>query len=149
MSAIDQSRLLEHTGDRRDKDRASNKRSHAKQFRNNEAARRHQDRVAEALVGRVQPASGAFVGAKGDVITRFFKVECKTTQFRSMSVKSEWLSKLFIEAEQEGQLPALALEFQQLSLAVGKEWVMLPLPVLTRLLLCWEQHEEKETQGCS
>jgi len=144
MPPIDQSKLLEHTGDKRDRDKSSNKRSHAKQFRNNEAARRHQERVAEAMVGRVQPASGAFDGHKGDVITRFFKLECKTTQFRSLSVKSDWLTKLFIEAERESQLPALAVEFQQLPVAVGKQWVMIPLPVLTRLLLSWEDQQEKQ-----
>jgi len=144
MPPIDQSKRFENMGSKRDAERASNKRGRAAQFLNNESARRHQDRVAEALVGKVQPASGAVVGYKGDVVTRFFKVECKTTGRKSMSIKSDWLTKLFIEAEQEQQLPAMALEFQQLSLAVGKQWALIPLPVLSRLLLAWESAQKKE-----
>jgi len=142
MPPVDQSRRFENTGSKRDVDRASAKKGRAKQFRNKEASRKQEDLAAEILAGRTQPASGAFQGHKGDVITRFFKLECKTTENRSLSIKAAWLDKLWREAEMDDQIPAMAIEFQRLSPVIGKQWALIPLPVLATLLAAWEEREK-------
>lgn len=98
--------------------------------------------VAKRLNGRKQPGSGSSMYAKGDVkqasgpghsLDRFL-VECKQTKHASLSVKSEWLSKISREAMAVGLEPALSVEIKG-----GKDWqteahwVMIPMSVFQRL----------------
>jgi len=68
-------------------------------------------KVAKRLGGREQPASGAMVGAKGDVVLRDYLVEAKSTVNDSMSVKLDWLRKISYEALAEHKTPALTITF--------------------------------------
>ena len=54
--------------------------------------------MARTLSGRVQAASGALPGNKGDVLSEDYLVECKRTDKASLSIKKEWLEKIDQEA---------------------------------------------------
>lgn len=93
----------------------------------------HNGRVAETdlskrIGGRLRPGSGNMEGAKGDVVTAEYLVENKATQSDSMSLKSDWLRKIYQEALEAGKVPALAIQFTN---EAGKSekrerWVMVP-----------------------
>ena len=64
-----------------------------------------------AKKGFVMPASGAFWPFKGDVSFEHYLVEAKRTDKKSMSVKEEWLKKIFEEALKAGKTAGMELEF--------------------------------------
>lgn len=72
-------------------------------------------RVAKSLNARLQPASGARKGAKGDM--RFargnlkYRLEAKSTIQDSIHVKLEWLVKIAHEATAGGEIPVLSVSF--------------------------------------
>lgn len=70
--------------------------------------------------GRVQPGSGSGEFRKGDVRTAELLIENKRTDAQSMSIKGEWLDKIWFEARSEGRLPVVGIEI------AGREWVLMP-----------------------
>lgn len=58
-------------------------------------SKKQEDKVAKSLGGRRQSNSGATPFYKGDVVTKNFLIECKTstTEKKSVSIKKEWLTK--------------------------------------------------------
>ena len=68
-------------------------------------------RASKRLGGQLTPASGAMDGAKGDFHLPTFLVESKTTEFASLSIKHEWLVKIYKEAIGRGKQPALIFQF--------------------------------------
>jgi hypothetical protein len=100
--------------------------------RNVAASRRHEASVA---FGRVQPASGALPGAKGDVRSRDYLTECKTTERGSLGLKVEWLRKIAREAAEANRTPTMALEFQVIGEpGVPREWMLIPMGEFRRLV---------------
>jgi hypothetical protein len=100
------------------------------------AGRLSEARLAKKLGGKAQPASGAMLGAKGDIDLGPVLLEAKSTISDSLSVKFDWLAKIAQEARNVGKTPALAISFIALS---GKawpdgEWVALPRHVFQELL---------------
>jgi len=82
--------------------------------------------VAKRLGGKLRPASGALLGAKGDVSIGGMLLEAKSTIHGSLAVKLDWLLKISNEAVSESKMPALSISFVNAS---GKakhngEWVM-------------------------
>ena len=59
-------------------------------------SRAQEDRVAKAIGGKVNANSGATGFYKGDVRTKYFLVECKTSikPVKSISIKKDWIDKL-------------------------------------------------------
>jgi hypothetical protein len=57
------------------------------------------------------PISGAFWGLKGDVIQDNYMIEAKRTDAKSMSVKEEWLEKVYDDAVRESKEAGIELEF--------------------------------------
>lgn len=105
----------------------------------------HHGRVAEKqtakrLGGRTQPGSGAVEGAKGDVVltasTMQFLLENKATANDSMSIKLDWLLKVYQEALETGRVPALSVQFTALSGKSEKRgrWVMIPEATFQELI---------------
>lgn len=104
----------------------------------------HHGRVAEKntakrLGGRLQPGSGNMDGAKGDVVVeseRPFLLENKATTNDSMSVKLDWLLKVYQEALEQNRTPALAIQFTSLSGVSEKRgrWVMIPEAAFKELI---------------
>ncbi len=63
-----------------------------------------------AKEGYVVPGSGSSFAAKGDVNFEDILFECKRTDKKSMSVKGEWLAKIFSEAVDLGKEAGIELE---------------------------------------
>ena len=99
------------------------------------AGRKSEARLAKALKGRAQPASGALEGAKGDIVLPEFLLEAKSTQQASMSLKHDWLLKIAHEAQTKRKDPALSISFVNPdgTPARNGEWVMIPLHVFKRM----------------
>jgi hypothetical protein len=72
-----------------------------------------EERTAKLTGGERVAGSGCSTRRKkkGDVTTRLFRVEDKTTEGSSLSVKREWLEKIAGEAVDNRQLPALTFGF--------------------------------------
>lgn len=57
------------------------------------------------------PKSGSFWGLKGDVRQGNYLIEAKRTDAKSMSVKEEWLEKVYNDAVTESKEAGIELEF--------------------------------------
>jgi hypothetical protein len=68
-------------------------------------------RLARRVQGRLQPASGAMAGAKGDISLPAVLLEAKSTTGGLLPVRHAWLLKIAKEARAAGKLPALAITF--------------------------------------
>lgn len=71
-------------------------------------------RVAGSLAARLQPASGAMAGAKGDfksVGKLKIRYEAKSTTAHVLKVELAWLTKIAREALSDGSIPALTISF--------------------------------------
>jgi len=55
-------------------------------------------------------ASGRISGAKGDIVTPKFLIECKFTDGKQYILKKDILRKISVEALQAGKSPALSLD---------------------------------------
>lgn len=82
-------------------------------------SQKQEKRGAKSLGGRVTPASGSLDGFKGDVKTDTELVEFKRTDKKSLSLKAEWLEKIYMEAWMQGRQPLLGVEIG------GRNWIML------------------------
>lgn len=98
-------------------------------------------RVSKKIGGRLTPASGAMEGAKGDFNLDvnedyLFKMECKATNSKSMSLKYEWLCKIRNEALETNRIPALTISFvDPKGRAVPNgDHVVIPLWLFTELI---------------
>jgi hypothetical protein len=97
--ALCQGCLFEDGGNRADvpmEELAPGRVSARKGFRQNKRLSQHQERdIAEELGARVQPASGAMPGAKGDLRKKgVFRLEAKFTKATSFSLRLEDLEKI-------------------------------------------------------
>lgn len=78
--------------------------------------------------GETVPGSGAG-WMKGDVSSRVFRLECKTTGKQSFSVTREMIEKIEEAALAHGQVPALIVEFNDdgkkvMEVAIVPTWVI-------------------------
>ena len=75
--------------------------------------------------GYKQPASGAFVGRKSDIVVADlldgFRIECKRTDSKSIRISVDILEKIWIEAMQNGQKPIVEIEFSNKYLFFPKD----------------------------
>lgn len=100
------------------------------------AGRRSEKKVAKSLHAQLKPASGAMAGAKGDMATKDFLIEAKSTTNDSISIKHDWLGKISQEAMMEGRDPALSVRFTR---ADGRainygDWMMIPRELFEELM---------------
>lgn len=99
-------------------------------------------RVAKALGGKTQKASGSMDFHKGDVKTIELLVEAKRTEKDSLSVKKEWLTKISREAMAYNKVPALSIEFENTDKLVSRDWIAVPVSFLNQLLAFYREHNE-------
>lgn len=99
--------------------------------------RLYEKKAAKVLSARLRPASGAVVGAKGDMTIGKWLLEAKTTTDASLSLKLGWLVKIAEEAHASGKVPGLIVSFV---LPTGRprpscesEWCMVPISVFKEL----------------
>jgi len=70
-------------------------------------------RTAKDFRGRVTPASGSQWHSKGDVKTKNWLIECKTTTKQSYSLKVQTWHKIWKEAMSEGRDPLMVIDFAE------------------------------------
>lgn len=92
-------------------------------------------KAASRLKGQLTPASGAKVGAKGDIRKGAFLIESKATNKESLSLKRAWLDKISKEALDTGKDPALIIQFVDGlgHTSRGSSWVCIPERVFHEL----------------
>lgn len=95
---------------------------------------KQEDRVADALGGYRQKASGALPGNRGDVKGVELLGECKRTDKKSISITIQYLEKITHEAVAYDRIPAVAIEFGNTPKLVSKDWVMVPSDFMQELL---------------
>ena len=101
-----------------------------------------EERVADALSGYRQKASGALPGSRGDVKGLELLGECKRTDKQSISITMGYLEKIVKEAAFYNKLPAVAIEFQDTPRRVPKDWVMLPAGLVSEMLEAYRERSE-------
>jgi hypothetical protein len=84
-------------------------------------SQKQESALAQALGGRVTPASGAFWSHKGDIKTDALLVEAKCTVKRSITLQLSVWEKIRREAILTGRIPVLALQIQDRNLIVLDE----------------------------
>ena len=99
--------------------------------RNTDYGKKSEKRVSRKLGATQTPASGALLGAKGDMDAEWedkWKIEAKSTAADSMNVRLAWLQKISKEAVEVGSYPALTVSFVTQNGEVRREgdWVMVP-----------------------
>lgn len=95
---------------------------------------KQEDRVADALGGYRQKASGALPGNRGDVKGVELLGECKRTDKKSISITIAYLEKITHEAVAYDRIPAVAIEFGNTPKMVSRDWVMVPAEFMQELL---------------
>lgn len=98
----------------------------------------YEARVSRKLGARLTPASGALVGAKGDMSLGDFLLESKSTTDSSLSLKLGWLVKISEEAQCKGKKPGVIASFVlpngRPQPMASSEWVCIPMHVFQELL---------------
>ena len=82
-------------------------------------SRKHEKRLAKAIGGSVNAASGAFWSRKGDVRNKELLIEHKWTGKKQVTIKSEVLKKITTEAILDGRTPVLGIHLD------GQNYVIL------------------------
>ena len=101
-----------------------------------EVGRLAEKKAAKRLGGDLRPSSGAMDGAKGDYTIGRFLVENKSTQTANLSLKQDWLLKIYYEALELGKIPALSLAFTNVNgeSSRNSRWVCVPEHVFKELV---------------
>lgn len=103
------------------------------------SGRKAETNLAARLNGKAQPASGAMLGVKGDVkkdtAEHRLLLENKSTIKDSLSLKKEWLDKIYQEALEQGRTPALSIQFTDGAGNSDKRgrWIMVPESVFAEM----------------
>ena len=74
-------------------------------------SKNQESKVAKEILGKVTPASGALWGAKADVRSDIFLVECKTTNRGYYSLTYDTWNKIYTEAVKDGlRIPVMCID---------------------------------------
>jgi hypothetical protein len=82
-------------------------------------SQKHEKRLAKAIGGQVNAASGAFWSRKGDVRSKDLLIEHKWTGKKSKTIQSTELKKITNEAIMDGRLPVFGIHLD------GEDYVIL------------------------
>jgi hypothetical protein len=93
-------------------------------------------RLSKRLDARLTPASGALQGAKGDMVRGEWRIESKSTVKDSYRLTLETLCKASDEATEQGEVPAVAVQFvtRDGRLRRSGGWVVVPEYVFRELI---------------
>lgn len=106
---------------------------------NKEKSDRHEKKAAKKIRGRQTPASGAMAFNKADVYSDLVRMECKTTEKQSYSIKKELLLKVAGETE-HGKIPVFNVRFEQESGDLN--YYIIDEGFFLELLELWRKHNE-------
>lgn len=99
---------------------------------------KHEERVSKSIIGHRTKASGAGLD-KGDAKSKFLRVECKSTEKDSLSIKKSWLDKINSEARITGKEPVFAFQFNNTS----HNWIAVKEEMFHKMLkFCIEEGME-------
>lgn len=105
-------------------------------------SQKHEKRLAKAVGGQRNVASGAFWFRKGDVRSKDLLIEHKWTGKKSFTLKSDVLEKITTEALLDSRTPVLGISLN------GNNYVILDendfLTIREYLLQCIEEHTEEK-----
>ena len=93
-------------------------------------------KIAKRLGGKTTLGSGAIDRDKGDINLPEFLIEAKTTLADSISIKQDWLLKIYQEALEKHKEPAMAINFVNEAGRSEKRqrWVAIPEHVFISML---------------
>lgn len=101
-------------------------------------SQRQERTLASKFKGKTQIGSGSRRFNKGDVKTVELLIEAKQTTKESISIKRDWIEKIWKEAVGYNKTPALAFEFidwsTRASRGVEKHWIAVPASFLQKLI---------------
>src|SRR5688572_23785435 len=111
-------------------------------------SKKQEQRIASKIGGKRIPRSGGLPWSNwlknktsdGDISTKEFHVEHKSTEHASISIKKEWLNKVAAGARSSMKDPALVVTFEK-GLDQPEDWVMIPISVFERLIA---KHDDEE-----
>lgn len=103
---------------------------------------KHEKRLAKAIGGQRNVASGAFWFRKGDVRSKDLLIEHKWTGKKSFTLKSDVLEKITTEALLDGRTPVLGISLNDVNYVVLDENDFLTIREF--LLQCIEEHTGEE-----
>ena len=106
---------------------------------NKEKSDRHEKKAAKKIRGRQTPASGAMAFNKADVYSDLVRMECKTTEKRSYSLKKELLLKVAGETE-HGKMPVFNVRFEEES--GNLNYYIIDEGFFLELLELWRKYNE-------
>ena len=107
---------------------------------NREKSDRHEKRAAKKIRGRQTPASGAMAFNKADVYSDIVRMECKTTEKKSYSLKKELLLKVAEETER-GKIPVFNIRYEDES--GNLNYYVIDEGFFLELLELWRNENEK------
>lgn len=102
---------------------------------------KHEKRLAKAIGGQRNVASGAFWFRKGDVRSQDLLIEHKWTGKKSFTIKSDILEKITTEALLDSRTPVLGISLNDVNYVVMDENDFLTMREF--LLQCIEEHTEE------
>jgi hypothetical protein len=103
---------------------------------------KHEKRLAKAIGGQRNVASGAFWFRKGDVRSQDLLIEHKWTGKKSFTLKSDILEKITTEALLDSRTPVLGISLNDTNYVVMDENDFLTMREF--LLQCIEEHTEEK-----
>lgn len=103
---------------------------------------KHEKRLAKAVGGQRNVASGAFWFRKGDVRSKDLLIEHKWTGKKSFSIKADVLEKITTEALLESRTPVLGFSLNDSNYVILDENDFLTIREF--LLQCLETHTGEE-----
>jgi len=103
---------------------------------------KHEKRLAKAVGGQRNVASGAFWFRKGDVRSQDLLIEHKWTGKKSFTLKSDILEKITTEALLDSRTPVLGISLNDINYVVMDENDFLTMREF--LLQCIEEHTEEK-----
>lgn len=103
---------------------------------------KHEKRLAKAVGGQRNVASGAFWFRKGDVRSQDLLIEHKWTGKKSFTLKSDVLEKITTEALLDSRTPVLGISLNEVNYVVMDENDFLTMREF--LIQCIEEHTEEK-----
>jgi hypothetical protein len=103
---------------------------------------KHEKRLAKAIGGQRNVASGAFWFRKGDVRSQDLLIEHKWTGKKSFTIKSDILEKITTEALLDSRTPVLGISLNDVNYVVMDENDFLTMREF--LLQCIEEHTDEK-----
>jgi hypothetical protein len=82
--------------------------------------------MADMVGGKRHSGSGSSPYLKSDASSDHYQIEAKQTEKKSISLKMDWLKKIYYEAVGRHKQPMLTIRFLNMPIDVDRDWIMIP-----------------------